>query len=261
MPCDYNPPREHLLMFRRAAPEYGWMHESHMRIATFRYGGRDEVIPVTYQSMVYTGPIPDPRSKRLYGWRRATGGIVVGFNRPGFQPLALTDFPSPGAYRHWIEINLVSDRAGAGRVGGDYWHINAQYKGGKLTSWASGGMRGTLFGSFAHSQVGQVGLANNTTDLFGPGPDGPVTTVRFENALAGIQEAEARIVIEKALLDAEHPLPAEMAARCQAALDARVQALRGLPGDMSAERLFSLAGEVPKARAAPSRPAPKSKEK
>ena len=237
-------------MFRRILPEAGWMHESHMRIWSFRIGkGRDEVIPVTYQSMVYTAVIPDPRVKRHYGWRHATGAIVVGFNRPGYNPLALTDFPAPGAYRHWIEINLVSDRAGAGRVGGDYWHINAKYKGGKLTSWASGGMRGTLFGSYAHSQVGQVGLANNTTDLFGPGPRGPVSTVRFENACEGIHEAEARILIEKALLDKAKPLPAKLAKQCQEMLDQRSQALRGLSGDLSRRRMFDLAGQVQRAAA------------
>jgi len=71
MPADCQPPPAHLQMFRRAAPEYGWMHESHMRIAGFRHGGRDEVIPVTYQSMVYTNPIPDPRRMRCRGWRHS----------------------------------------------------------------------------------------------------------------------------------------------------------------------------------------------
>jgi len=254
MPCDYNPPGEHLLMFRRAAPEYGWMHESHMRISTFRYGGRREVIPVTYQSMVYTNPIPDPRRMRCHGWRHTGKQLLVGFNRFGFGPLCLLGFAPPGSFRVWIETNLVSDRAGAGRVGGDYWNIGAKYKGGKLTSWAGGGMRGTLFGSYAHSQVGQVGMANNTTDLFAPGPKGPVTTVRYENACEGIQLAEARIFIEKALVDQAKGLPKDLAKRCLDLLDLRTNILRGMSiaGGQDRDRLlFDLAGEVAKARQAP----------
>ena len=247
MPADCQPPPSHLQMFRRAAPDYGWMHESHMRIGGFRYGGRDEVIPVTYQSMVYTNPIPDPATMRCRGWRHSGEPAVVGFNRFGFGPLCLLGFPAPGSFRVWFETNLVSDRGGAGRVGGDYWNIGAQYKGGPLTSWAGGGMRETLFGSYAHSQVGQVGMANNTTDLLGPGPDGAVTTVRFENACEGIQLAEARIFIEKALIDPARRLPEDLAARCLALLDLRTNVLRGMsiPGGRDRDRrLFDLAGEV-----------------
>ena len=254
MPCDYNPPGEHLLMFQRAAPEYGWMHESHMRIAQFRYGkGPNEFFPVVYQSMVYTDAVPDPRKTRFYGWRHTGAQLLVGFNRFGYGPMCLQGFPAPETFRHWFETNIASDRAGAGRVGGDYWNIGAKYKGGELTSWAGGGMRGTLFGSYAHSQVGQVGMANNTHDLFAPGPDGPVTTVRFENGCEGIQLAEARIFIEKALTHKDKLLPEELATRCQALLDLRTNVLRGLilPGQADRDRrLFDLAGEVAKVLAA-----------
>ncbi len=259
MPADYNPPGEHLLMFQRAAPEYGWMHESHMRIAQFRYGrGPQDFLPVVYQSMVYTDSIPDPRQRRFYGWRHTGEQLLVGFNRFGYGPLCLLGFPPPALFRAWFETNIASDRAGAGRVGGDYWNIGAKYKGGELTSWAGGGMRGTLFGSYAHSQVGQVGMANNTHDLFGPGPDGPVTTIRFENACEGIQLAEARILLEKALREEAKPLPPGLAGRCQELLDLRTNTLRGMgiPGGQDRERrLFDLAGEVAKAVAGASTPA------
>jgi len=69
-------------------------------------------------------------------------------------------------------------------------------------------------------------VGNNTVDLFGPGPDGPVSTVRFENALENNQESEARIFIEKALLAKDNPLPAELAKRCQDVLDERTSILR-----------------------------------
>ena len=102
-------------------------------------------------------------------------------------------------------------------------------------------------------------MANNTTDLFAPGPDGPVTTVRFENACEGIQLAEARIFIEKALADETRPLPEALARRCRELLDLRTNVLRGMgvPGQPDRDRrLFDLAGEVAGALAAgrPMRP-------
>ena len=93
--------------------------------------------------------------------------------------------------------------------------------GGRISSEAEGGCGGTLYGSYLASAVGQVGLGTSTSDLFAPGPDGPVTTQRFENAIEGNQQAEARIAIERALLDKEHPLPEDLAARCRELLDRR----------------------------------------
>ena len=152
-----------------------------------------------------------------------------------------------------MESTLCAGRNGNGRVGGDYWNLGVRlhklWKGRRVSSEAGGGSRGTLFGSYPQSSVGQTGLGNNTTDLFAPGPDGPITTARFENAREGNQEAEARAFVEKALL--AKTLPAELATRCQALLDERTNVLR-LKGyaatwRRSNRRLFALAGEVAKA--------------
>ncbi len=115
-------------------------------------------------------------------------------------------------------------------------------------------VRESLFGIYLASSVGQTGLGNTTTDLFGPGPEGPVSTVRFENALEGNQEAEARIYLEKALLNKARPLPAELAKKCQDMLDERTNVLRmwaiGASGLAIYEwrardrALFDMAGEV-----------------
>jgi hypothetical protein len=142
-------------------------------------------------------------------------------------------------------------------VGGDYFHLGVDLRkrwGGRgVSSEATGGSGGTIFGSYPQSGVGQTGLGNNTTDLFAPGPDGPITTVRFENAREGNQETEARVFIEKAILAGT--LPKELAAECQALLDERTNAMRlwARPGAIGAaywqqknQRLFELAAAVAK---------------
>jgi len=252
---DSTPPPAHVAMFRRILPGAPWFRESHYDRRYFRYDPKDrhKTVPVGCNSIVWGGAVNDPKRRRLYGWRYDPRHLVLNFNRPGASSLTLIGFPAPWRYRMWMESTIACGRNGNGRVGGDYWNLGVSlhklWKGRRVSSEAGGGSRGTLFGSYPFSSVGQTGLGNNTTDLFAPGPDGPVTTVRFENAREGNQEAEARAFIEKALL--AKTLPAELATRCQALLDERTNVLR-LKGyaatwQESNRRLFALAGEVAKA--------------
>lgn len=67
-----------------------------------------------------------------------------------------------------MEATLGVGRAGNGRVGGDYWKIGARFVGsGRISSGNSGGSRGTLFGIYLKSAVGQVGFG----ELVLPGRD------------------------------------------------------------------------------------------
>jgi hypothetical protein len=126
----------------------------------------------------------------------------------------------------------------------------------RVTGESAGGSGGTVFGSYPYSSVSQIGLGNNTTDLLGPGKNGTVTTIRFENARLGNQEAEARIFIEKAIL--AKLLSPGLLKKCQKHLDERANALRmwqlnsgqislgSFAWRLSNKRLFDLAGEVEK---------------
>lgn len=62
--------------------------------------------------------------------------------------------------------------------------------------------------------------------MLAPGPEGAVSTVRFEMLLEGLQEAEARIFLEKALLENKAKLGDDLAKRAQEALDERLRKLR-----------------------------------
>jgi hypothetical protein len=95
--------------------------------------------------------------------------------------------------------------------------------------------------------------------LLAPGKDGPLATLRLEMLRATAQECEARILIEKALLDPARKarLGEALAKRCQDVLDERQRELLAccqswwcFPGDgweQRAGELYQLAAEVAKA--------------
>jgi hypothetical protein len=144
---------------------------------------------------------------------------------------------------------------GFAHVGLDYWDLGAG--GGLLLKW-----HGNAWGNF---------YRNGPRSIVAPGPRGPVGTVRLEMLREGMQECEARIAIEKALVAEE--LPADLAARCVALLTERIKA-REKDGEFNpshgarpkgldarlwgvapnwwelTRRLFDLAGRATEARAA-----------
>jgi hypothetical protein len=80
-----------------------------------------------------------------------------------------------------------------------------------------------------------------------PGPTGPVATSRYEMMREGMQECEARITIESALLDpsAKAKLGDALATRCQQLLDDRIWEELKAFGDMQLTgRLYSTSNNV-----------------
>jgi len=141
--------------------------------------------------------------------------MCLAFNRYGFGPLCLYPHPSVWAFRMLMEADLASGHRGAGRIGADYWHMGLR---------SGSGGAGTFYARYPHSAIGQTGMASNCAALLAPGPDGPVTTVRFENVREGIQNAEAVLFIQKALLG--KTITGPLAAKCWRVLDGRVHAMR-----------------------------------
>jgi len=227
---DRSPSVEHVAMLNRILPGTPWFRESHFNAHSYRYDANDKSkkIPVRLNSIVWGGEVPDPAKKRLYGWKCDPKHMTLNFNRAGASSLVLKGFPGPWCFRMWMESTIAAGRNGNGRVGGDFFslgiNLRSLWKGTRARSENIGGSSGTLYGTYPHSAVGQTGLGNSTTDLFGPGPDGPVTTVRLENGRAGNQETEARVFIEKALLGKK--VPEALAKECQDLLDRRTTALR-----------------------------------
>jgi hypothetical protein len=61
-----------------------------------------------------------------------------------------------------------------------------------------------------------------------PGPDGPVSTTRFEILREGLQECETRLIVESVLADdsMRSQLPEALVKRCRDMLDARGKVFR-----------------------------------
>ncbi len=241
MPSDPNPPAVVVATFHRIWPGAGWFVGNHPGRSSYRYdlADRKKTVPVVHVERVYTSHLSDPAVKRQFGWRRKQ--MAMAFNRYGFGPLCLYPSPSVWAFRILMEADLAGNHRGAGRIGADYWPMEGGNRG-------SGG-GGSFYARYPASAIGQTGLGANCRALLAAGPDGPVTSARFENAREGIQNAEAVVFIQKALLAEKAPGP--LAKRAWAVLDERVQAMRtyqigiGRAGWRRRDRaLYKLAAEV-----------------
>jgi hypothetical protein len=139
---------------------------------------------------------------------------------------------------------------GVGRIGADFWGVLKD---------GNGRIRGSLAGRYPEQSWGQLNLNFCIPYVLGKGREGPVATVRSEAFREGLQESEARIYIEKALLDdgARGLLGDDLLKRCRQALDERIRlCVNNDPvGDSEpwfissgwnerSEALFGLAGEV-----------------
>lgn len=95
----------------------------------------------------------------------------------------------PGSrWRHLMELNITGGQRGVARGGADFWPVKDS-RGRRAT---------TVTGLYPHSMWRNL---NIPWSLLAPGPEGPVATGSFELFREGIQESEARIFIEQALVD------------------------------------------------------------
>jgi hypothetical protein len=241
---DSVPKKDAVEDLKAIAPEAKWVVQSHGR--TDNLFGQ----PVGYLADVWNSPIaPDPAEKRLYGWKapwlRAT------FPREGSSTVMALRTPSPLAqYRVALEGMSAAGLRGFGRVGADFWDV-LQPQDPLRNTYSHGS---NILGRYPESNWAQLYLGNTTPYVLAPGPQGALATVRFEMIREGAQDLEARIYLEKALLDPalRAKLGDDLARRCQELLDVRVRAV--LTGRTSwllfggsrerLDRLYTLAGEA-----------------
>jgi glycosyl hydrolase family 123 len=204
---DARPSREELDLFNEMAPEVEWVvHSHHGAGATVRGVAR-----VGYQSRVWNISHASDR-KRQYGWNNKT--LLVNYMRSR----NLLSFPAT----HWrtmVEQNIAGGQRGVGRIGADFWACLFDKRGRRV---------GRCWNRYPESSWRNLDLYSA---VLAPGADGPIATTRYEILREGVQECEARIYIEQALLDAKmkDALGKELADRCQAALDERIALmLKGL---------------------------------
>lgn len=246
---DSRPLKEIVEDFRAIAPEVPWVVHSH-GTASELHGQ-----PVGYLADVWSAPqAPLPRTKRLYGWQNPA--LRTTFPRAGSNTVGAIRLGGPAAqYRLAIEGAEAAGIHGIGRVGADFWPVIKDRR----------GRDHDILGRFPESSWAQLNLRNSFAYVLSPGKRGPLPTIRFEMIRAGVQEAEARIFIEKTLTDEKlrRRLPEDLAKQCQGLLDGRTREIIIAKTDSDAswlwyargcliersERLFAAAAEVARALA------------
>jgi len=209
---DQRPTKAIVEQLKAIVPGAKWVVQAHPR-STSLYGR-----PVGYATNVWpSGAPPDPSDKRRYGWRRkpyidATfpreGGGCIGAMRP-WSPLPL--------YRLSSEAIVSAGLNGFGRVGADFWDVVPRRR----------DTGRSLLGHYPESGWSGLQVQNATAYVLAPGPDGAIPTVRFEMLREGLQATEAKIIIERALLDPSKRarLGDDLPGRCRALLDERIRAI------------------------------------
>ena len=168
---------------------------------------------IFYKALRFRFP-GDPEDGRKYGWKHPD--LVAHLNRHWTG--SMDNYPQT-VWRLLGERTITGDQRGEGHLGGDFWRVLRDKKGKR---------KGRVY---ERHLEGRWWVNDICTSLLAPGPRGPVGTTRLEVLREGVQECEARIFIERALLDEKlkAKLGAKLAKRCQEALDERVRImLRGL---------------------------------
>ena len=192
------PTREEVQFFKDLAPELQWAMYCHFSSPTV-YGLSEP----GYRSQVWA--IKQAESTSLMGWNRPE--FITRYQR-------LNNFGhSPHVtWRYWAEYCITGDQRGMGRLGADYWPVQLDER---------ARQRQQIWERYPESSWRNLGLY---VALLAPAPEGPVASARLEMLREGLQEAEARIAIESALIDPDKAarLGEALVERCKQLLDERI---------------------------------------
>jgi hypothetical protein len=169
-------------------PDVGWARSSHYG-SQRRAFSKDCKAEVTLDMRIraWTEPFNskthEPVSHR--GWARP-GNVLFPRYASSIQHIGYFEWPMA---LHWLTENcLVNGAAGVGRLGADFWPS-----------------RPIPYNYFSPAMTDPY--------LLPPGPDGADASQRFEALREGVQEAEARIWLEKNGKDAQEPAKTVLADR------------------------------------------------
>ncbi len=191
------------------------VHEADVGLTASVWGVKGVMDPDAPRRWKYMRP-------RYYGWQRKKGWLLTAFPRYGcFYGNALSPF-SPNAlamYRSAAEGAMIATGRpkrspgvnGFERLGTDFWPVLKDKRG-----------RGSpICGRYPECRWGQLRIDAATAAILAPGKKGAVATERLEMLREGLQEAEARIFIEKALVGKK--ITGALATRVQKMLDDRTK--------------------------------------
>jgi hypothetical protein len=203
--------KQEVLFFQDITGGMPWAMQSH--------GGPAEgkllydIAPIAYQAVVWDVRFSDDganehgRGKGIidsfHGWNRKV--LWSQFDRWSREGDPCT------RWRQQAEVCITGAQRGPGRLGAEYWKVIKDKKG-KRTARA--------YERYPESDWRNLVIPEA---LMAPGPGGAVATNQMEALREGVEECEALIVVERALLDegSKAKLGAELVSRCEQYLRAR----------------------------------------
>lgn len=240
MMSDGCPSKEDVAFFAEVAPDMPWAVAAHGAYMKANFG---------YQALVYCNTAQE---KSLRGWGRPD--LLAYYNRDNE-----LENCEPATWRTMPGFAITGVWRGVGHLGGDFWKVFRDKKGQRSAR---------VYGRYPQSNWRNLDIY---TAFLAPMPAGPAITTRYEHLREGLQECEARIVVERAVTDntLRDKLGPELTARCEKALEEHLRALQMCRGagqkilhalsgrsdlesfwfvgsgwEARAEQLFTLAGEV-----------------
>ncbi|MCP4783681.1 MAG: DUF4091 domain-containing protein [Fuerstiella sp.] len=199
------PKKQEMAALNELSGSIPWVSHAHWS-ATQR--GRTklyDLASVGYESTVWDTTVTvNPALNRTYGWQRPAF-VARHYRKAGVNRM------TPSEIRGLAEVNITGNQRGLARIGGDFWYAIKDKRGRRA---------GNVSDRYPQSLWRNLDIR---ASLLAPGPTGPVATVRYEFLREGVQECEARIVIEQALTDEalRRKLGTDLASRCQTLLDER----------------------------------------
>jgi len=210
MVTDLEPSKEEVEFLQEVSGGLSWIAHSHYR-RTYNKPSPNKALhgiaDIRYEAHASKTFQVNPDKGRLYGWQVPELRVELNrFNELNGHPLRDRQIP---------QLNITGQQRGLGRLGGDLWNAIRDKRGARAGQ------------AFAHYPENHWRGLNIGCWFLAPGPDGPVATARLENLREGVQECEARILIETALLDANQKqrLGSDLAERAQAVLDEHQRAM------------------------------------
>jgi len=174
---DTRPTREIVELYKELMPDVPWLQQSHGPSKDL-YG-----VPFGYHAYVWRGYFAtDPSTEPSLGWKQEAMNLF--FPRARMDPFPMT------THRHMAEICAAGKVRGFGRIGGDFWPVLKTKRSDRAARISEG-----------RYPRGSWRALNIVSAYLAPGPDGPVSTARFEMLREGLQECEARIFLEGILID------------------------------------------------------------
>jgi len=195
--------KEEHAFFKEISGDLPWVMQSHEGTdATKRQYG---ISKLGYMDVVWAVSFTDDSADRPRGYR---GGIKshMGWSRPELVSQFDRLSREAASNTFWLrlaEAAITGSQRGNGRLGADYWKVVKNKRGRRV---------GRSHERYPESSWRNLYIPEA---LLAPGPDGPVATDQLEGYRQGIQECEARIVLEYGLDRAREKLGEDLAKRCE----------------------------------------------